>query len=83
MFNPGMFGMSQEQLAAGKGIGQHVKMEIRKYRRGGRLEIKYILINPEDAATFSIPEAIDQLAQQLMWGHYTFFGMKGEMVDVD
>lgn len=83
MFNPAMFGLNPQQMEAAKEIGQHMKMEIRKHHREGRLEVRYVLVNPEEAAGFSVPQAIDQLAQQLMWGHYTFFGMKGELVDVD
>ena len=83
MFNPGMFGVSPQQMEAAKEIGQHLRMEIRKYHKDGRLEVRYILNNPQDAVSFSVPQAIDQLAEQLMWGHSTFFDMKGKVINVD
>ncbi len=81
MFNPAMFGLSPQQMEAGKEVGKHLKMEVTKHRREGRLEIKYILIDPNE--DFDAGQAIDQLADQLIWGHYTFFDMKGKVIDVD
>lgn len=76
-----MFGLSPQQMEAGKEVGKHLKMEVTKHRREGRLEIKYILIDPNE--DFDAGQAIDQLADQLIWGHYTFFDMKGKVIDVD
>jgi len=81
VFGPGMFGLSPQQMEQGKEVGQHLTMELRKHRREGCLEVKYMLINPEE--NFDIGNAIDQLADQLAWGHKTFFDMKGKIVNVD
>lgn len=81
MINPAMFGLSPQQMEAGKEVGKHLKMEVTKHHREGRLEVKYILLNPNE--DFDLGQAIDQLADQLIWGHYTFFDMKGKVIDVD
>ncbi len=81
MINPAMFGLSAQQMEAGKEVGKHLKMEVTKYHKEGRLEIRYILLEPGEG--FDVGQAIDQLADQLVWGHYTFFDMKGKVIDVD
>ena len=81
MINPVMFGLSPQQMEAGKEVGKHLKMEVTKHHKEGRLEIRYILIAPSE--NFDVGQAIDQLADQLVWGHYTFFDMKGKVIDVD
>jgi len=81
MINPVMFGLSPQQMEAGKEVGKHLKMEVTKHHKEGRLEIRYILIDSSES--FNVGQAIDQLADQLVWGHYTFFDMKGKVIDVD
>lgn len=81
MINPAMFGLSPQQMEAGKEVGKHLKMEVTKHHREGRLEIRYVLLHPGE--NFDVGQAIDQLADQLIWGHYTFFDMKGKVIDVD
>ena len=81
MINPAMFGLNQKQMEAGKEVGKHLKMEVIKHHGEGRLEIKYLLVDPNES--FNVGQAIDQLADQLIWGHYTFFDMKGKVIDVD
>jgi hypothetical protein len=81
MINPAMFGLSPQQMEAGKEVGKHLKMEVTKYPKEGRLEIRYMLIDASE--NFDVGQAINQLADQLIWGHYTFFDMKGKVIDVD
>ena len=83
VFSPGMFGLTPEQIAAGKEVGEHLRMQITKYPQEGRLEVRYTLINPEDAKIFDMCTAVDKLAEQLAYGHATMFGMKGEIINVD
>jgi hypothetical protein len=62
-------------------VGQHLKMEIKKYHKQGRLEVKFTLINPNEQ--YDIGEPVDKLADQLAWGFANMFDMKGKIVDVD
>lgn len=81
MINPAMFGLGPQQMEAGKEVGKHLKMEVIKHHKEGRLEIKYIMIDPGE--NFDVGHAIDSLADQLIWGHDSFFDMKGKVIDVD
>jgi hypothetical protein len=56
-------------------------MEIKKYHKQGRLEVKFTLINPNEQ--YDIGEPVDKLADQLAWGFANMFDMKGKIVDVD
>jgi len=62
-------------------VGQHLRMEIRKYRKEGRVEVRFFLINP--AENYPLSEPVDQLADQLAYGFSTMFDMRGKIVDVD
>lgn len=64
-----------------KEVGRHLRMEIRKYRKEGRVEVRFFLINP--AEIYPLSEPVDQLADQLAFGFSTMFDMKGKIVDVD
>lgn len=81
MINPGMLGISQQQMEMAREVGRHLKMEIKRYHREGKLEIKYIPLNPDD--NVDLTSIVNQLSEQLMHGHSAFFGMKGTIVDVD
>ena len=48
MFNPGMFGVNPQQMEAAKEVGQHLRIEIRKYHKQGKLEVQFFLVNPEE-----------------------------------
>ena len=52
MVNPGMFGITPQQMQAAREVGKHLTVEIRKCPRESRLEIRYIAINPGDAIGF-------------------------------
>jgi len=62
-------------------VGQHLKMEVRKYRKQGKLEIRFFLVDPDDR--YDIGEPVDKLADQLAWGFGNVFDIKGKIVDVD
>jgi len=81
MVNPAMFGVSQQQMEKAREVGRHLKLEIRKYRKQGRLEIRFSLINPGEL--FDIGEPVDNLCDQLAWGFANMFDMKGKIIDVE
>jgi hypothetical protein len=56
-------------------------MEITKYRKQGRIEVRFFLINPNEHYPLSDP--VDQLADQLAYGFSTMFDMKGKIINVD
>lgn len=62
-------------------VGQHLRMESRRYRKQGRVEVRLFLINP--AEQYDIGEPVDRLADQLAWGFANMFDIKGKIVDVD
>jgi hypothetical protein len=81
MINPAMFGVSPQQMEQAREVGRHLRMEIKKYRKEGRVEVSFYLINP--AEQYSLSEPVDKLADQLAWGFANMFDMKGKIVDVD
>jgi len=81
MINPAMFGVSPQQMEQAKEVGQHLRMEIIKYRKQGRLEVRFVLINPNE--DYDITEPVDKLCDQLAWGFNTMFDIKGKIVNVD
>jgi len=81
MINPAMFGISPQQLEAAKEVGKHLRMQVIRHSREPHLEIKYILVDPNES--FDPGQGITQLAEQLMSYHDVFFGMEGEIIDVD
>ncbi|MCX7912294.1 MAG: hypothetical protein N2506_04960 [Dehalococcoidales bacterium] len=56
-------------------------MEIRKYRKQGRLEVRFYLVNP--AESYDLGEPVDRLADQLAYGFAVMFDVKGKIVDVE
>ena len=81
MFNPGMFGINPQQMEQAKEVGQHLRMEIRKYHKRGKLEVQFFLVNPDE--NYDIGRPVDQLCDQLSWGFANIFDMKGKIVDVE
>jgi hypothetical protein len=81
MINPAMFGVSPQQMEQAKEVGRHLRMEIIKYRKQGRLEVRFVLINPNE--DYDITEPVDKLCDQLAWGFNTMFDIKGKIVNVD
>jgi len=80
-FNPGMMGFDPQQMAAAREVGKHLKLEVRKCPREGRLEIRYVAINPEDPQSQStITNCVETLAMQTAMIHDTMFGMKGKII---
>ena len=81
MINPAMFGVSPQQMEQAKEVGRHLRMEITKYRKQGRLEVRFILINPNE--DYNIGDPVDKLCDQLAWGFDTMFDIKGKIINVD
>ena len=83
-FNPGMMGFDPQQMQAAREIGKHLRLEVRKCIREGRLEIRYVAVNPEDARSQeTIVNCVEGLAVQMAMIHDTFFGMKGKIIQED
>ncbi len=83
MFNPGMFGLTPQQMQAAREVGKHLRIEIRKCPGEGRLEIRYIAINPGDTqAVETAANAVNSLAEQIAYMHDTMFGVKGQIIHV-
>jgi hypothetical protein len=76
-----MFGVSPQQMEQARQVGQHLRMEIRKFRKEGRLEVRFFLINPTEQ--YDVGEPVDKLCDQLSWGFANMFDIKGKIVDVD
>ena len=64
-----------------KEVGQHLRMEIRKYRKEGRIEVKFLLVNP--AEQYDLGQPVDKLTNQLAWGFSTMFDIKGKIIEVE
>jgi len=83
MFNSGMFGVTPQQMQAARQIGKHLRIEIKKCPSEGRLEIRYIAINPGDRqAIETAANAVNNWAEQIAVMHDTMFGMKGQIIHV-
>ena len=83
VFNPGIFGVTPQQMQAAREVGRHLRIEIRKCPREGRLEIRYIPINRDDTQAFeTAANAVNTLAEQIAYMHDMMFGMKGEIIHV-
>jgi len=81
MFNPGMLGISPQQMQAAQELGKRLRIEIRKCPAKGRLEVRYIAIDPEDAqAHETAANGVNTLAEQLAYMHDAMFAMKGEII---
>ncbi len=81
VFNPGMFGVIPQQMQAAREIGKHLRIEIRKCPREGRLEIRYVATNTGDAKSLeTAANGVNTLAEQLAYMHDPMFGMKGTII---
>lgn len=62
-------------------MGQHLRMEIIKHRQQGRLEIRFVPVNPSENVDLAGP--VDSLCDQLAYGFATMFDMKGKIIQED
>lgn len=81
MFNPAMFGVSPQQMEQAKEVGQHLRMEIVKHCRQGRIEIRFVPVNPAENVDLRAP--VDSLCDQLAYGFAAMFDMKGKIIQED
>jgi hypothetical protein len=82
MINPGMFGFNPEQLKAAQEVGKHLRLEVRKCPREGRVEIRYVAIDPSNAQVAQvIGGCVESMAAQLAHLHDMMFGMKGKIIN--
>ena len=81
MVNPGMFGVSPEQMAQAQQIGEHMRLEITKYRREGRFEVKLIPVGPGE--DYNPEEMVDSLCYQFAAIFNTMLGVKGKIINVE
>jgi len=83
-FNPGMMGFDPQQMQAAREIGKHLKLEVRKCSKEGRLEIRYVAVNTEESEVQdTIANCVETLAMQMAMIHDTMFGMKGKIIHED
>ena len=81
MVNPGMFGINPEQMAQAKQIGDHLRLEITKYRREGRFEVKLIPVAPDE--NYNPEEMVDSICHQFAAIFNTMLGVKGKIINVE
>jgi hypothetical protein len=80
-FNPGMMGFDPQQMQAIREIGKHLRLEVREYPKEGRLEIRYVVVNPGDPRSWAtMANCVENLAMQMAVIHDTMFGMKGKII---
>jgi hypothetical protein len=80
-FNPAMFGIDPKQLEGARQVGKILRLELRKCPREGRLEIKYIPIDPHDPrAQETVATCIENFAIQAAMIHDMLLGMKGKII---
>ena len=82
MVNPAMFGVNQQQMEQAKEVGRHIRMEIRKYRRQGKVEVQFIRVDPNDPSV-NLSNTVDQITHQLSWGFANFFDIKGTIREME
>ena len=81
MLNPGMFGLSREQMAQAKMVGDHLRLEITKYRKEGRFEVKLVPLSPD--ANYNAGIMVDGICQQFAAIFNTMLGVKGKIINVE
>jgi hypothetical protein len=81
MVNPGMFGFNSEQMAQARQIGEFLRLEITKYRREGRFEVKLISVAPN--ADYNPEEMVDSICHQFAAIFNTILGVKGKIINVE
>jgi hypothetical protein len=64
-----------------KEVGQHLRIELIKHRRQGRLEVRFVPINPAENVDLAGP--VDSLCDQLAYGFATMFDIKGKIIQED
>ena len=81
MVNPGMFGISPEQMAQAQQVGEHLRLEITKYRKEGRFEVKLIPIGTGEG--YNHEQMVDSLCHQFAAIFNTMLGVKGKIINVE
>ncbi len=81
MFNPGMFGVSQQQMEQAKEVGKHIKMEVTKYQRSGKVEVQFLLANPNE--DYDLSSAVNHFTDNLTWGFANVFDIKGTIREME
>lgn len=81
MSDTDIFGLAPEFVERAKEFGRQVSLEVVKHRRDGVVQVKYTLISP--SSNFDIDSLVDELADKLIWGHATAFGMKGTISEAE
>lgn len=62
-------------------MGKHLRMEVKKYRTTGKVEVRFFKVNQDEEVDLGQP--VDQLANQFAWGFDKIFGVKGKIINVD
>jgi len=75
------FGVSPEVMERAKKMGDYFSIEIRKNRRKGTVEVRYVSTSPYPF--IDVGAWAEELSNGLAWGHNMAFGMKGTITDVE
>jgi len=75
------FGMSVEMMAKAKEVGEHYTMKVVRDRVDGEISIK--LIPKDDQGKQQLATLVENLSNSMCSHFYTFFGVEGEIVDVE
>lgn len=76
-----VFGISQEMLERARKIGEHFTLEVRNYKGSGRIELN--LVPKDDWGGSQLMVFKENLMTQLCSQFYTYFGIQGEIIDVE
>jgi hypothetical protein len=69
-----------EEAVAALEVGQHLTLEVTKYKKNGKLIVQFLRINPQD--NFDMNVTIDLLASEFAKAFSQNFGMKCKIIDV-
>ena len=75
------FGVSPEVMERAKKMGDYFAIDIRKNRRKGTVEVRYVATSPYPF--IDVDAWAEELSNGLAWGHAAAFGMKGTIIDME
>ncbi len=62
-----------------KEVGQHIRMEVTKYRQQGKVDVQFLLVDPD--AEYDFAQIVDSFTTQLMWSFANVFDIKGRVIE--
>ena len=70
--------VSPEQMAEAAKIGEHIKMEVIRYPKQGKIEVNIIPVSANDAPY--VNQVVEGFTQMLIEGFGRFFNIKGKVI---